>query len=370
MEVLMKRLVITASMLVLFWGALIENSYAVRFSGRAPQFSLLPVDVQAAIDAAFQDAIDEANEKVAKYKSQDKMAAAVGDSNAYSSHAASMWGYQGYDNIALLGGLSIGAQMPSLSYYALDQALKDVEDKGDAQAGFAPSGSVNLGLHLGWFSEKAKGWYLNVKFFMYDMTYPLFGYTLDYETMNVGVGVNYSIVGARRFGKGSFLWRGLSLGFGFNYQQNDITYKIKISKTVGDFNQSGYEGDVVVDPSIKMGLTSKTYTIPVDLVTSLRILYFLNISLGAGVDFNFGESTVVASADGGVRVTGSDASWGDVTPGYVRGDASTKGAPFYVDGRLMAGIGITIAPVVLADVQVTYYLLNGVAVNISAGFVW
>ncbi len=367
----MKKYLLFFAVSLFFVALTTENIFAVTFTGRAPQFSGISLAAQDAINDAFDDALEQANQNVAKYRNQDKLAAAVADSNTYASHAASMWGYQGYDNIALLGGLTIAAQMPTLDYYALDQALKDVEDKGDAQAGIAPSGSVNLGIHLGWLSEKAKGWYLNVKFFMYDMSYPLFGYTLDYETMNVGIGVNYSIIGARRFGKGSFLWRGLSLGFGFNYQQNDIFYKIKIEKTVGDFSEDIYSGDVVVDPSIKMGLTMKTYTVPVDIVTSLRILYFLNISLGVGIDFNYGESSTVAEADGGVSVTGADtSSWGDVTPGYIRGDNSTKGSPFYVDGRFMGGIGITIGPVVVADVQVSYYLLTWVAVNISAGFVW
>ena len=298
------------------------------------------------------------------------MAQAMADSNTYTSHTASMWGYQGYDNIALLGGLSVAAQVPSLDYHALEQALHDLEQTGDAEAGIAPSGAINLGLHLGWFSSKAKDWYINFKFFMYDMSYPLFGYTLDYETMNVGVGVNYSIIRARKFGKGSFLWRGLSLGFGFNYQQNDMSFKLKLDNINEPWSGGGYSGTVGVDPSVKVGVKMNTYTIPIDLVTSLRILYFLNISVGAGLDLNFGDSTVTSGADGGVNVTGGDPTWGEPTPGYVNGDITTKGAPFYIDGRLMGGIGITIGPAVLADVQVTYYLISGVAVNISAGFVW
>ena len=111
----------------------------------------------------------------------------------------------------------------------------------------------------------------------------------------------------------------------------------------------------------------KTYTIPIELVSSMRILYFLNISLGAGVDFNFGESEVIAESAGSVYLSGYT---GTSTPGYIAGSATTKGEPFTIRGRFMAGLGITIGPVVLADVQVTYYLLSGVGVNLSAGFVW
>ena len=339
----------------------IQNSWALTFIGQPPTTG---TGDDPLIASAFDDALTKANAQVAKFQNQDKLARSFGDANAYASHSASMWGYQGYDNIAILGGLAMSAQIPSLDFYSLNKALKDVEEQGDAEVGVAPSGAVNLGLHLGWFSSSAKDWYINVKFFMYDLSYPFGGYDMDYSTMNLGVGINYSLVRARRFGAGSFLWRGVSLGVGFNYQQNELDYTIDLAPV----SDNAYPGvDVVIDPSVKIGLKMKTYTIPIDLVSSMRILYFLNISLGAGIDFNFGESEVIAESAGSVFLSGYS---GSSTPGYIYGDASTKGEPFTIRGRFMAGLGITIGPVVLADVQVTYYLLSGVGVNLSAGFVW
>jgi hypothetical protein len=361
-----KMTVAAAAAIMVFAAGMDEPLQALTFHGQAPHFSDAGAP-NAAIETAFNAALDRANDQVARFSRQKKMARSFADANAYSSHTASLWGFQGYDNIALLGGLSMGAQMPALDYDALEKALKEIERKGDAEAGFSPSGSIHLGLHLGWFSQKARDWYLSFKFFMYELSYPLFGYTFNYETMNAGVMVNYSLVRARRFGKGSFLWRGISLGFGFNYQKNEMDYRIKldnVSETIGGGS------DLVIDPSIKIALAMNTYTIPIELVSSLRILYFLNISLGAGVDFNFGDSEVISKSAGRVTVRNADPGWGDETPGYIAGDTSTKGAPFTVHGRLMGGIGLTIGPAVIADVQLTYYLLTGVGVNVSAGFVW
>ena len=177
----------------------VQNSWALYFFGQPPTGT--PDDTL--VREAFETARAEANAQVAKFQNQDKMARSFGDANAYASHSASMWGFQGYDNIAILGGLSMAAQIPSLDFYSLDQALKDVEEHGDAEVGVAPSGAVNLGLHLGWFGSSAKDWYINVKFFMYDLSYPFGGYDMDYSTMNLGVGINYSLVRARRFGAGS-----------------------------------------------------------------------------------------------------------------------------------------------------------------------
>lgn len=358
-----------------------QQAHAIHFSGYAPQFSLGgdPADgasLNYELVTAFQSAIDEVNDEVEKYQKQSKMAGAFGDAAAFSSHAAELWGYQGYDKIALLAGVSATAQTPGISFDMsfIENALNDISDKGDAQIGICLSGAINLGLHLGWLSPKARDWYINVKFFMYDLDIPLSGYTLSYETMTIGVGANYQLVRARKLGKNLVLWRGLSIGTGLLVQQSSLDFEVDIDQETtelgGAFAGMGF--GVKLTPEAKLSLSMTTYTIPIDIVTSIRLLYFLNISLGAGIDFNFGTSEVMVQGGGNVSVTGNPDPllYGTVSEGFVEDKTTTEGEPFVIGGRIMAGIGITAAPAVLLDANMVYYITDGFGINLSIGFAW
>lgn len=354
----------------------IQDAFAVTIRGRAPQFTNGgdPDDsgsLNHAINSAFMTALGMANDAVAQYKDQEKLAQAFCDANAYASHAVEFWGYQGYDKIAFLGGLSLAIEMPSLESGSLADALEEIEETGDAQIGASLGGGLNLGLHLGWFNTKARDWYVNLKVFKYDLSIPYKGYTFNYKNLTIGLGANYQLVRQKKFGKNLFLWRGISIGTGFLFQQSSMDYGIDIQTQSSSFTWDTTAMSVILDSRIMLKLTMNTYTIPIDVTTSLRILYFLNINLGAGIDFNFGNAQVFAQARAHAHVTGDPGvEYGIVVPGFVQGYAFTDGVPFMLRGRLMAGMGITIGPAVLCDFNLTYYFDTGIAMNLSAGFAW
>jgi hypothetical protein len=180
-------------------------------------------------------------------------------------------------------------------------------------------------------------------------------------------------------GWGLFKWRGLSLGTGFIYHKSEINYDSKIDKQKQSFTGTGdtytVSGVLVLDPSVDIGLKVTTYTVPVDIQTSFQLLWLLNLTLGAGVDFNFGTSDITLKSAGKATVTnlllgGFDINDISVDPGVVYIDGSTKnGKPVIIRPRVNAGLGLNVS-VVKLDVMAYYYPMTGAAVGVSAGIVW
>jgi hypothetical protein len=107
-------------------------------------------------------------------------------------------------------------------------------------------------------------------------------------------------------------WGGLNVATGFTYADQDIDVQADLPRgsastatKLQNANKSlavqySYEGSGTV------GTHSALYSIPVEVSSSLQLLYFLTLYLGGAVDFAWGHTDVTASASEPTHITLSD----------------------------------------------------------------
>ncbi len=305
------------------------------------------------------------NAELSKYQDQKDLAKGFANANIYSAQAATFQGYQNYSLFAITAGVMVGVQAPSIkpSYY--DEIGDDLEEKGDIDAGVGAGVSFfNLGINAGFIM---KDLYLNLKFGSIK-----FKPADEVEIKNtlIGIGANYGLIKGGDIGWGFLKWRGLSIGTGFLYHKSevDVTIELDSYRSSTDLSGIGLGGYFLyADPSITLGVETTTYTIPFDITTSVRLLWFLNVTLGAGVDFSFGNSDIIIMSAGGLRVSNGITNY---PVGSLLIDGSTRDvAPSFIRPRVMAGIGFNLWMVKI-DIPVIYYPATGAAVGLTAGVVW
>ena len=354
------------------WGISAHYSQAATIYGDAPTVSD-PINgdaVNAILATAFDNAIDEASDDFGKFKKMENLAKGFGNANVYSGQVATLQGYQNYLRCAITVGAMVGVQLPSLNPDYYDD-LEDVIDRdGDIYAGVGAGISfINVGVNA---SSVHPGLYLNAKFGSLTIKPQE-----DVEIKNTifGVGANYCLVKGIGQEQKLFKWRGLSLGTGFLYHSSKVDFKIEQDEIAEDlvgldtYYPSATNAQLLLDPSFNLGLDVKTTTIPVDISTSIQLLWLFNFNLGAGVDFNFGSSDIILSSKGGVTVDGIPDTV-PVTAGKVIVDGSTLGiGPSSVCTRIMTGIGFNFSMVKI-DVPIIFYPSKGASVGVTAGVVW
>jgi len=311
------------------------------------------------IDTAFQQALTRANIDLAKYQRQDDITKGFANANTFAAAAGTIQGYQNYEIFSVSAGVMAGVQAPKLEYDYYKDIDKKIEEEGDIYAGAGGGlAFVNLGLHAKFIAD---GLYFNIKYG--GMPYkPIDEIKIDPRL--IGIGINYALVKEKNAPIGIVKWRGLSIGTGLLYNRNELDLKVKLDKQ----EITAVAGTVVtLDPSMKFNFVTTTYTIPVDIVTSVRLLWVFNLALGAGVDFNFGKSELDLSADGSVIVKSFTVV---AAPGYIQVvQPRQSNEPSVIRFRAMAGVGLNLGPVKI-DVPFVYYPPTGMAVGITAGVVW
>jgi hypothetical protein len=346
---------------------------ALLMAGTGPVFALtitvkqypqVSAGTQAYVNAAVDDALVKINNDIQNIDSSpEKMATAMANSAVYSNHSSTQRGYQGYDLFALSVGSMIGFQAPSNDPEAYKNLESDLKRDGDINAGAnLQAWSAQIGLNTSKFL--VEDLYMALKFgiLKYDMTAGE-GNKLDFDYFTVGLLANYQIVKEASAGFGFFKWRGLSIGSGLLYQKNTTTYKMKLDQQSGSDNGV----NLTIDPDLQFKIDSDIFTVPLELTTAVRLLWIVNLSLGAGADFSYGKSDMNINLDGTINVSSGATI---ATPGSFTSTAGVNDAlPDYVKPKVMAGLGLCLGPVMI-DVPVTYYFNNGFNVGVTAGFVW
>lgn len=304
----------------------------------------------AGTDALFADL----NNTVGKYTNQKQLALGSANAGVYSSSAATQRGYQGYDLFAISVGTMIGVQAPSLNPGYYSKIGSELKANGDLYAGAAWNPLVfQLGINAAALSDAFKDFYFALKFGSLKVKVGDF----QFDSFIIGALANYQLINDHSIGANSLKWRGISVGTGLIYQSNKIDLKLPFNGQL--FNGGIYQ--VKLD-SIDTGIETTAFIIPVEATTAVRLLYILNLSVGAGFDLAAGSSkiklgntsTVTAGAIGGRLVV----------------DGSTTGdGPTILRPKVTAGVGLGIGPVVI-DLPVTYYLMSGFNAGLTFTIVW
>jgi hypothetical protein len=381
-----KRLLI--SVLLLF---LAEMVFAIDLNPTLPHFT----GSNPYIDAALLN--DEVNKYFMEYKDLietklafipddfHNLARAFANTSVFSSDGASQRGYEGFKLFTLTTGFMSALQVPR--EFTLIDEIKDAINSGDGEAGFElikDNMDIGLGFDAQIFNAQLgintskfllKGLYLGFKFSMFDSNWMKAATLPDFyfKTMSAGVTASYQLISQKRLPLGLLVWRGLNLGAGFVWQNTSFGLsKSIIPDELLDFSiVLDTLGTVSMrfDDIFHLGINTNTFIIPVEAMTSMRLLWFLNVALGAGVDIAFGGSSIKAHGSMNVieKPNLPEGIEMDITPSlsYSLGGIS---APGIFNLKVMGAVGFNFGPV-LIDIPVTYYIKdNGYSFGLTLGF--
>ena len=204
---------------------------------------------------------------------------------------------------------------------------------------------------------------------------------MAYNAFSVGALVNYQILETRSLPLGFLRWRGVSLGSGFIYQRNELTYELGFGEVtepvdVGadlDGDGSNDVWNLTMEPVINAVASSNSVVIPLEATTGLRILWLFDVNIGAGVDLAFGGSEVELAIDSPVTIEGAESTSVNFTDGSANVTAGTDGdGPDFIRPRITGGVGVNLGPVKI-DVPMMYYFDqdgNSAMVGVNVGIVW
>ncbi|MCL2155382.1 MAG: hypothetical protein FWH53_06935 [Leptospirales bacterium] len=309
------------------------------------------------------------SDDLAKLGHQNKLATGFGNAVAYSANSASFSGYEGYDIFAFMWGLAVGVKLPSSTGIG-----DNFKDEQDFDFGLGASTAFNLGINLTALGLDLlpNRLYMNIKGSKLSSDVE----DWSFKMTTFGMGLNYQVVdrGGDRFKL--FKWTGLSVGTGFLYNRNKLIFNYELGTQRYDIAGAGptptNNYQLRFTPDTQFGLDVKTYTIPIEASTSVRLLWLFNFTFGAGLDLTFGSSKIIAKAESDVYLYDSSGvqQGGPNDKGTAIIDGSTSDKPTFLNPKIMAGFGICLGPLPI-DVRITYYPgRNGIAANIGTGIVW
>jgi len=84
-------------------------------------------------------------------------------------------------------------------------------------------------------------------------------------------------------------WGGVKVTFGYEYNKTRIKFKSQISEDINETSSVGdLSGTITGNPEAQIDIA--THSIPLAISTDVRLLYFLSLYSGLGLDFNFGQA--------------------------------------------------------------------------------
>ena len=344
-------------------------------------------EIQDQIDSAFLLYENELRSSIGDMDADpQELIGAFATSSVFSSTGASLRSYQGYNTFALTVGAVGGIQFP-LNIFSLvgnvgnieremDKLVDKINSDGDLQVGLNPQLlNAQVGLNTGFL---LKGLYLGLKGGYLNFPFDLDELQGSFQTWSAGALANYQIIPQFRIIGGIILWRGLNVGAGFVYQSTSLNLKVPLeAEDGGDMTFSIYENEYgrlygeLKDPSLTLGFNINTYTIPLEAVTSIRLLSFFNASFGVGADLGFGSASLKGGLDGGVNIEGYQSLGLGLeieSQGGFSVSLGGENSPNLFNPKIMGSIGFTAGPAIVLDIPITYYFLNnGFNFGISLG---
>ena len=314
-------------------------------------------------------------------KFQGNIIKGFANASVFSSAGATTRTYYGYRNFAASFGAMGAVQFPK-NPFALYRDLTSLADSLDGEMNDINDFLDELGIHgnarIGVDIQPLNAQFgLNTsKFLLEDLYLGLkFGYmklnTSDISFGNYSVGVlgNYQIIKQKRFAKGLFVWRGLNAGTGIIYQNTNLGFNYSLDSETTDMDLSGYDVTASIETQLELDWKTTSFTIPLELMTSVRLLGFLNIPLGLGADIGFGNSNMSIGGSSDIRFFGLPSDLYEITPANVSIMLNGKTRSNIFHPKLMTGLGLNIGPVFI-DIPVTIYFTgNGFNAGLSIGFV-
>lgn len=311
----------------------------------------------------FEKALAELNNQLQFLVDPDNFLQAMGNSSVYASHGATTRAYGGYKKFSITLGSMVGFQIPSdISSIKndIDKLPENLKKDGDVNLGASPNMiNLNVGLNMGMIKLDKLYLGLRVGYFGLPEIALSDNLTLNnYKDFTLGATVNYQIIPSFSLA-GLIVWRGLSIGSGLIYNRSDVGFTIFVDDITQQIPRSSLPYDtsiVLADPKAKINLNSQTYTIPLEAITSIKLIIF-NIPLGIGVDLAFGSTSLGANPSADIKIEGLENPYSMDKNGDISIEGSLSNTPSFFNFKIMTGFGFSMGPVVI-DIPVTFYPVN------------
>jgi hypothetical protein len=347
------------------------------FGGNNPHID----DINSGIENNFRDLERDIMNEIGNINTNpQKLIRAFATTSVFASAAATQRSYGGYDNFAFTIGPMIGLQLPVSPFSFMDEIenIGDrLENEGDIKAGFNPQ-LLNAQFSINTSKLLLNNLYLGLKFGY--MSFDIEEFT--FKTSSIGAIGSFQLFTHKKLTGALLLWRGINLGTGFIYQKTNLEYSLPMetydySFATSDF-YSGDSGDPIyshtikmtVAPQLNMNFDINTYTIPLEVMTSIRLLGFLNLSFGLGADIGFGNASLSVSGEAEPSFTGLPNDIHIVRPASLAISMGGNNTPNIFNPKIMIGLGFSFGPVII-DFPFTYYFQDqGYNAGITLGIVW
>lgn len=277
--------------------------------------------VAASIAAEVQTIEDEINEGLPSAATPDRM-------------------LEGMANSSVMAGKGIGSDYASnMSVFLIGAGVgvgADLEKNEDADAdlsGAGVQGGVILGTNLGWLDSKT---ILGMETEKLNMYINFMSYKHEMETGDTqaeidlaSYGVHFSYDWVKSSGNVLLGWGGVKLHWGYEYNKTTLKFDSEITEDLNHSPVPGttYTSNIVANPFATIDVT--TQSIPVEISTSLQILYFVSIYGGLGADYNIGTAT----GKGDLNSTTADVTCAGAACSPAPGDVGDIDTEANIDGK-------------------------------------
>jgi hypothetical protein len=245
------------------------------------------------------------------------------------------------------------------------EGLDKIEGAG-VDAGFI------VGMPLGLFTKANIGPIKleNTKVFAHLLSLPKRSYfgPLAAGITSVGVGAMYKLLPEVGAGMGLVRWGGLDLTSGLRYASIKIEFQQELDPIEMEQDLGGTFGQATAtyEGTVTAGAHVTALTLPMEASSSVRLLYFLDLFAGLGVDLSLGSGKVIAEVDGPINIEGSADLGTVVADGTL--DLGSNSKPNPINLRYFAGLGFDMFAVNLSAKysQMITSGAKGISVGVTA----
>mgnify|MGYP000732708025 CR=1 FL=1 len=263
----------------------------------------------------------------------------VSESTALASKGLSASYANDFDLFILMGAVGAAADLGS---YSLNDAISgDVNSDRINGVGVATAATFGLNLNFFPLPTFAKRFKLYASFMKTDLDFDDFSTKIEHMALFV----QYRLIEEENIGSSYLLnWGGVDVTLGLEKTTLDLNYSKALVKSLTQLSETplgtaNFTGTYSGTPSAS--LESSITSIPVEISTSVRFLYFLSLYGGLGFDLVSGETTASSNATGSISMTddGGIINDGDVsaTPNFSLGQS---GKPSSTNSRFFGGLQI------------------------------
>lgn len=242
-------------------------------------------------------------------------------------------------------GLAVDVGSQTLSYVKDSLSKSGSIPAFGAGYQFSVMGGVNLGAFkmlpaFGPFDLKKLSLYMHAGGYNFSDLIKQDGVTA--KSSQFGMHAKYKVIDPKSMAVGLFNWGGIDLITGVTIASNTITYQ-------RSFDEQSTGSGTLTDPQIKIkpagtiGIDNGAVAVPFEIATSVRLLYILSLFGGAGIDLNFGKTTVDMAVSSSSITTTVNGNPNTVT-GNLKIAATDSSGGRFGDVRFFTGFALNIVP--------------------------